>query len=168
MPKEKENEEVIEVAPQRGEQGPPGPRGPEGKRGFTGLRGPQGPQGPKGEQGPQGIPGKNGRPGRKGADGKDGVTPQVGVDFWTEKDKEEIFKQFDETLRPEMVDAARKSVASKTYNVGELEGMGSAATGQVPTKQSDGTWAPGTPAGSGVEKREETPKEYKDRILRGA
>lgn len=46
-----------------------------------GIRGEQGPQGETGETGPQGEP---------GVDGTDGYTPQYGVDYWTESDKEEM------------------------------------------------------------------------------
>lgn len=139
--------DIGDIGPE-GPIGPQGPPGPPGKRGFTGLRGergPQGKQGPEGKQGPQGKQGLPGKDGKDGKDGRDGISPTLGVDFWTEKDREQILTEFDKGIRGEMIDAARKSVASKTYSVTELEGMGQATTGQAPVKQSDGTWAPGNP-----------------------
>lgn len=53
-------------------QGSPGPAGP------TGATGPRGPEGPRGIMGVPGRPGNNGK------------TPEKGVDYWTEGDKEEI------------------------------------------------------------------------------
>lgn len=44
----------------------------------------------KGEQGEQGQPGRDGSDGADGADGADGRTPEKGVDYFTEADKEEI------------------------------------------------------------------------------
>ena len=41
----------------------------------------------------KGEPGKDGLDGKDGADGKDGNTPQKGVDYWTEADKEEIAQE---------------------------------------------------------------------------
>lgn len=49
----------------------------------------------------------------------------------------------------ENIQRIQKHVASKTYSVSELEGMGDATEGQVPIKQADGTWSPGTPTGGG-------------------
>lgn len=45
------------------------------------------PQGPQGEIGPQGIQGDIGPQGPQGNDGK---TPEFGVDYWTEDQKQEI------------------------------------------------------------------------------
>ena len=43
-----------------------------------------------GPQGPQGIPGENGKDGENGADGENGYSPVMGIDYWTEADKEAI------------------------------------------------------------------------------
>lgn len=48
---------------------------------YVSAVGPVGPEGPTGPQGNQGI---------AGPAGKDGYTPQKGVDYWTEADKQEI------------------------------------------------------------------------------
>lgn len=44
-------------------------------------------------QGPQGIQGVKGNPGEKGDPGSDGYTPQRGVDYWTDADKQEILAE---------------------------------------------------------------------------
>lgn len=51
------------------------------------------PRGEKGEDGKDGTDGKNGadgKDGKDGIDGKDGYTPERGVDYWTDADKEAI------------------------------------------------------------------------------
>ena len=147
-----------------GERGPAGERGPKGDRGDAGPQGPAGrdasmvgPQGPKGEKGPKGDLGPMGPAGKQGPagpagkdgkDGKDAPIPEAGKDYFTDKDLAKIATELKDEMLPEMVAGARSAVASKTYSVDELSGMGDATTGQVPTKQSDGTWAPSTPAGS--------------------
>ena len=51
---------------------------------FNGEKGEKGDPGDKGEPGEQGIQGVPGEP------GADGYTPQRGIDYWTEEDKQEI------------------------------------------------------------------------------
>lgn len=46
--------------------------------------------------------------------------------------------------------AIMRVISSRTYSVSDLEGMASATTGQVPVKQSDGSWAPGAGGGGGA------------------
>ena len=58
--------------------------GPAGQDGQPGERGPAGEQGERGERGERG---ETGETGPAGADGK---TPERGVDYWTENDKNEI------------------------------------------------------------------------------
>ena len=92
----------------KGDQGDPGPEGPQGPKGDQGDPGPEGPQGPKGDQGdpgPQGPAGADGAPGHQGPQGPqgetgpqgpqgpagaDGYTPQRGVDYWTEADRQQM------------------------------------------------------------------------------
>ena len=68
----------------------------KGEKGDFGSEGPMGQPGEKGEPGEKGDPGEKGEPGEKGADGKDGqngadgYTPEKGVDYFTEEDKNEI------------------------------------------------------------------------------
>ena len=62
----------------QGEQGIQGPQGEQGIQGIQGELGPQGPQGPQGEQGPQ------------GPQGEPGITPQKGIDYFTEAEIQEI------------------------------------------------------------------------------
>ena len=93
---------------EKGDTGETGPEGPQGPKGDTGETGPQGPKGPKGDPGPQGPAGADGAPGQQGpqgpqgetgpqgpqgpagADGTDGYTPQRGVDYWTDTDKQQM------------------------------------------------------------------------------
>lgn len=71
----------------KGDVGPQGAAGPKGEPGEPGEIGPQGPQGP---QGLQGLKGDKGDKGDSGANGIDGVTPERGVDYWTNADKAAI------------------------------------------------------------------------------
>lgn len=60
---------------------------------LSGAQGVQGPQGPEGKQGPKGDPGERGPEGKQGIqgnNGNDGHTPQRGVDYWTDADKQAI------------------------------------------------------------------------------
>ena len=50
----------------------------------------KGEKGEKGDTGLQGVAGAKGDKGDTGAKGADGYTPQRGVDYWTEADKQEI------------------------------------------------------------------------------
>ena len=85
-----------------GPQGPEGPRGPEGPQGAQGIPGEAGPAGERGLPGEQGIPGEVGPAGERGEKGEtgpcgpagpqgergpagaDGITPQKGVDYFTD------------------------------------------------------------------------------------
>ena len=75
----------------QGEKGDQGPVGPQGPKGDQGEPGPQGPQGPKGEEGPQGPQGL------LGPQGVAGYTPQKGVDYFTQADRQELLDQLDLT-----------------------------------------------------------------------
>ena len=105
---------------EKGDQGDPGPEGPQGPKGGRGDPGPEGPQGPKGgtgdtgpqgpagadgapgqqgpagadgapgQQGPQGPQGETGPQGPQGPAGADGYTPERGVDYWTEADRQQM------------------------------------------------------------------------------
>lgn len=81
---------------EKGEKGDPGEKGeqgPKGDKGDAGEQGPQGEQGIQGVQGEKGDPGADGSPGKDGADGApgaDGYTPQKGVDYYTDDDKQEM------------------------------------------------------------------------------
>ena len=46
----------------------------------------------------QGEPGKEGPPGKDGEPGAPGHTPQRGIDYWTDADKEEIINDILTTL----------------------------------------------------------------------
>ena len=70
-----------------GDRGLTGEQGPIGPTGATGATGPQGPKGEKGDKGDTGPAGANGPPGEPG---NNGHTPEKGVDYWTEADKQEI------------------------------------------------------------------------------
>ena len=67
--------------------------------------------------------GKDGADGENGEPGKDGYTPQKGVDYWTEADKEEIKADVVETLTrsstalPEMLDV------NTIYDLGEQDAL---------------------------------------------
>ena len=117
-----------------------GPKGDKGDRGEAGPRGPVGTKGERGETGDKGDRGEAGPRGDKGADGKN--AEPVDTEAITEKVAREA-----QTLIDSESSKLSRQIASRTYSVGELENMGSATTGQVPTKQTDGSWAPGTPSG---------------------
>jgi len=89
------------VQGKQGIQGIQGPQGEVGEQGPTGARGPQGEKGEpfrysdfteeqllalKGEQGPQGSTGEKGEKGDKGD------LPRAGIDYFTDKDKNEMVK----------------------------------------------------------------------------
>ena len=74
----------------KGDTGEPGPQGEPGPAGDTGPQGPAGPQGPKGDRGEAGGIGPQGPKGDTGPVGTPGKTPEKGVDYWTEADKQEI------------------------------------------------------------------------------
>ena len=77
----------------KGDQGDPGPEGPQGPKGDQGDPGPQGPagaDGAPGQQGPQGPQGETGPQGPQGPAGADGYTPERGVDYWTDTDKQQM------------------------------------------------------------------------------
>ena len=85
----------------QGEPGPQGETGPQGPKGDTGDTGPQGPagaDGAPGPQGPQGETGPEGPQGPAGADGTDGYTPQRGVDYWTEADRQQMVQDVIDAL----------------------------------------------------------------------
>lgn len=148
-----------------------GPQGPEGKQGPKGDKGDTGPagkdahmRGPKGEDGRDGVDGKDGKDGKPGPkgpmgpsgkdgkDGKDGAPGKDGKDAPIDKIIAKLQKEAQKVLDDEVTEMTarvNRKVASKTYSVGELEGMQTAVTGQVPMKQSDGTWSPQTVAGTG-------------------
>ena len=73
-----------------GATGPQGAQGPKGEKGDKGDPGTTGEQGPAGEQGPKGEKGDTGPQGPAGPAGADGKTPQKGVDYYTEQDKQEM------------------------------------------------------------------------------
>lgn len=59
------------------------------------IMGPEGPQGAPGAQGPQGDTGPQGPQGPAGADG---YTPQRGVDYWTEADRQQMVQDVIDAL----------------------------------------------------------------------
>lgn len=63
-----------------------------------GEPGPVGPQGPKGDQGDPGPQGETGAQGPQGPAGADGYTPQRGVDYWTEADKQQMVQDVIDAL----------------------------------------------------------------------
>lgn len=80
----------------KGEQGVPGPQGPQGEPGPAGTDGQDGApgapgaDGAPGQQGPQGPQGETGPEGPQGPAGADGYTPERGVDYWTEADRQQM------------------------------------------------------------------------------
>ena len=74
----------------KGEKGDTGETGPQGIQGEKGEVGEQGPIGPQGEQGIQGPKGDTGDVGPQGPAGQNGYTPQKGIDYFTEADKQEL------------------------------------------------------------------------------
>ena len=82
----------------KGDQGDPGPEGPQGPKGDTGDTGPQGPAGADGAPGPQGPQGETGPEGPQGPAGADGYTPERGVDYWTEADRQQMVQDVIDAL----------------------------------------------------------------------
>ena len=96
----------------KGDKGDTGPAGADGRSpiiaiidgvwyidgvntgiGAVGPEGAKGDQGDQGIQGIQGVPGEQGPQGAQGVPGNDGYTPQRGIDYWTEEDKQEILNE---------------------------------------------------------------------------
>lgn len=82
----------------QGEPGPQGETGPQGPKGDTGDTGPQGPAGTDGAPGPQGPQGETGPQGPQGPAGADGYTPERGVDYWTEADRQQMVQDVIDAL----------------------------------------------------------------------
>lgn len=121
----------------------PGPVGEKGEKGDVGPMGPMGPVGPRGPRGLRGERGADGKDGKDGRDGRDADEANITVTITenvTNTVRQEANKEY-ETIR--------KHVASKSYGVKDMTDMADATTGQVPTKQADGSWAPATPSGGG-------------------
>ena len=105
-----------------GAQGPAGPQGvqgPKGPKGDTGAPGPAGPQGAQGPRGDPGTTGPKGDTGPAGPTGQTGPAPTRGVDYWTERDKQEVIAEA-------TADAAPKNHASSaaTYGAGAAASYG--------------------------------------------
>ena len=82
-----------ELKGEKGDTGETGPQGIQGEKGEVGEQGPIGPQGEQGIQGPKGDTGEKGEPGEvgpQGPAGQNGYTPQKGIDYFTEADKQEL------------------------------------------------------------------------------
>lgn len=62
------------------------------------FTGPEGKQGPAGKPGEDGKDGQDGKPGKDGVDGQDGYTPEKGIDYYTEEEKEELLEGLREEL----------------------------------------------------------------------
>ena len=104
-------EQLAKLAGPKDPQGDVGPKGPQGIQGEKGDTGPQGPKGDKGDkgdtgvQGPRGYTGAQGERGLKGDIGPQGPkgdagrTPVVGVDYFTEADKQEIRDYIDSVIQ---------------------------------------------------------------------
>ena len=71
-----------------GDTGPQGPKGDKGDKGDTGEQGPKGDTGDTGPQGPKGDTGSTGSQGPKGDRGDPGKTPEIGIDYFTEAEKQ--------------------------------------------------------------------------------
>ena len=76
-----------------------GVNGEKGERGEQGPQGERGEQGPKGDKGDQGERGEQGPKGDKGDQGETGRTPVVGVDYYTEKDKQLVIADVVDILK---------------------------------------------------------------------
>ena len=104
-------EQLAKLVGPKGPKGDVGPKGPQGIQGEKGDTGPQGPKGDKGDkgdtgvQGPRGYTGAQGERGLKGDIGPQGPkgdagrTPVVGVDYFTEADKQEIRDYIDSVIQ---------------------------------------------------------------------
>jgi hypothetical protein len=147
-------------------EGPEGPKGEKGdsikgdkgdKGADSTVAGPKGDKGDKGDTGPAGPQGIAGFDGADGKDGKDGKNGKDGKSVEVTKVVKEVVEKATEVVREvsdkrdsENIERISKHVSSKNYSTGDLTDTQDATTGQIMTKQADGTWAPATAgAGSG-------------------
>lgn len=140
----------------KGEKGDTGEKGEKGERGATGPQGPQGKQGDIGKQGLKGEKGDRGENGINGKDGEDGSpdTPdQIAEKLNTLEAQVDlkVLKGWKEFL----ANLGEKGSATRVYgsrmlrNLVDVIGAKDATTGQVLTKQADGTFGFETPSGGG-------------------
>ena len=97
--------ESGEFKGEKGEQGEQGVAGKDGKDGTKGEKGDKGDKGDRGEQGIQGIQGEK---------GTDGYTPQKGVDYFTDDDKQELIAELTPTIE-NMLNAQIEEIEYGTY-----------------------------------------------------
>ena len=132
-------------------------KGKDGEKGETGLTGEKGEKGDRGEKGTIGDKGKDGKDGRDGVDGLNGVDGRDGKDGSPDTAEQiadklntleervdlKVLKGWKEFL----ANLGEKGSATRVYgsrmlrNLVDVIGAKDATTGQVLTKQSDGTFA---------------------------
>lgn len=136
----------------KGDKGDTGPAGEKGEKGDKGadstVAGPQGPKGDKGEKGDKGDRGEDGEPGPKGDKGDTGPQGPKG-DKGEPGDVTKVVAETTEVINREFENIRRVVQGSKTINMTDIPELQSAAVGQVPVKQADGSWAPGDQGGGG-------------------
>lgn len=106
--------------------------GPAGQDGKNGIDGQPGERGPAGETGPAGERGPTGERGETGPAGADGKTPERGVDYWTDSDKDEILS---ESTKPPIIKAGNWFIydtTTKEYVDTEVSATGPAGADGLP------------------------------------
>jgi len=137
-------------------QGAKGDAGEKGEKGDRGEKGATGAKGKDGKDGRDGIDGLNGIDGRDGVDGKDGspdTAEQIAEKLNTLEAQVDlkVLKGWKEFL----ANLGEKGSATRVYgtrmlrNLVDVIGAKDATTGQVLTKQADGTFAFEDPSGAG-------------------
>lgn len=135
---------------EKGKKGDIGPTGPQGERGLTGLKGDTGEKGDTGATGPQGEKGEDGA---RGEDGSPDTAEQIVEKLNTLEAQVDlkVLKGWKEFL----ANLGEKGSATRVYgtrmlrNLVDVIGAKDATTGQVLTKQADGTFAFEDPSGAG-------------------
>lgn len=97
--------------------------------------GAEGPEGPQGETGPQGPQGETGEQGPQGETGPQGYTPQRGVDYWTNADREQIKSEVETDIQPTITNEIGEHNQSPTSHL-DIRQLIALINALIPTQAS--------------------------------